>query len=41
MSGSGDGNMVDNIEIANSFLSAGYNVAMYDYRGYAAAAILK
>ena len=34
MSGSGDGNMADNIEIANSFLSAGYNVAMYDYRGY-------
>jgi pimeloyl-ACP methyl ester carboxylesterase len=34
ISGSGDGNMADNLEIANSFLSAGYNVALYDYRGY-------
>ena len=34
MSGSGDGNMADNLEIVNSFLSAGYNVACYDYRGY-------
>ena len=34
ISGSGDGNMADNIEIASQFLSAGWNVAMYDYRGY-------
>jgi uncharacterized protein len=34
MSGSGDGNMADQLEIVNSFLSAGYNVATYDYRGY-------
>ncbi|MFM7216727.1 MAG: alpha/beta hydrolase [Bacteroidota bacterium] len=34
ISGSGDGNMADNIEIAGQFLSAGWNVAMYDYRGY-------
>jgi len=34
MSGSGDGNMADDIEIVNSFLSAGYNVVTYDYRGY-------
>ena len=34
ISGSGDGNMADNLEIVNSFLSAGYNVATYDYRGY-------
>ncbi len=36
ISGSGDGNMADNIEIASQFLSAGWNVAMYDYRGYGA-----
>jgi hypothetical protein len=36
ISGSGDGNMSDNIEIAGQFLSAGWNVAMYDYRGYGA-----
>ena len=36
ISGSGDGNMADNIEIAGQFLSAGWNVAMYDYRGYGA-----
>ncbi len=41
MSGSGDGNMADNIEIANSFLSAGYNVAMYDYRGYGSSSDFK
>jgi len=34
ISGSGDGNMADHLEIVNSFLSAGYNVAAYDYRGY-------
>lgn len=34
VSGSGDGNMADNLEIVNSFLSAGYNVVTYDYRGY-------
>ena len=34
ISGSGDGNMADNIEICSQFLSAGWNVAMYDYRGY-------
>jgi uncharacterized protein len=34
ISGSGDGNMADHLEIVNSFLSAGYNVAIYDYRGY-------
>jgi predicted alpha/beta-fold hydrolase len=34
MSGSGEGNMADDIEIVNSFLSAGYNVVTYDYRGY-------
>ena len=34
ISGSGDGNMADNIEICGQFLSAGWNVCMYDYRGY-------
>jgi len=34
ISGSGDGNMADNIEIAGQFMSIGWNVAMYDYRGY-------
>lgn len=34
ISSSGDGNMADNLEIINSFLSAGYNVLAYDYRGY-------
>ena len=34
ISGSGDGNMADNIEIASQFLSAGWNVCLYDYRGY-------
>lgn len=34
MSGNGDGNMADNLEIAAQFLSGGYNVIMYDYRGY-------
>ena len=36
ISGSGDGNMADNIEICGQFLSAGWNVCMYDYRGYGA-----
>ncbi len=34
ISGNGDGNMADNIEIAGQFLSAGWNVCLYDYRGY-------
>jgi len=34
ISGSGDGNMSDLIEIASNFLSLGYNVLTYDYRGY-------
>ena len=34
ISGSGDGNMADNIEICGQFLSAGWNVLMYDYRGF-------
>lgn len=34
ISDDGNGNMADNIEIINSFLSAGYNVMAYDYRGY-------
>jgi pimeloyl-ACP methyl ester carboxylesterase len=41
ISGSGDGNMADNLEIVNSFLSAGYNVATYDYRGYGASSDFK
>lgn len=36
ISGSGDGNMADMIEICGNFLSLGYNVCMYDYRGYGA-----
>ncbi|MEO8148168.1 MAG: alpha/beta hydrolase [Bacteroidia bacterium] len=34
ISGSGDGNMGDLLEVVNSFISAGYNVCTYDYRGY-------
>lgn len=34
LSGSGDGNMGDLIEIASSFVTLGYNVLTYDYRGY-------
>jgi uncharacterized protein len=34
MSDDGDGNMADNIEMASNFISLGYNVVMYDYRGY-------
>ncbi|MBL0343447.1 MAG: alpha/beta hydrolase [Bacteroidetes bacterium] len=41
ISGSGDGNMADHLEIVNSFLSAGFNVATYDYRGYGASSDFK
>jgi len=34
ISDDGDGNMADMIEIASNFLSLGYNVITYDYRGY-------
>lgn len=34
ISGSGDGNMADNLELINQFLSMGWNVMSYDYRGY-------
>lgn len=34
ISGNGDGNMADNLELINQFLSMGYNVMAYDYRGY-------
>ncbi len=34
ISGSGNGNMGDNLELVNSFMSAGYNVCAYDYRGF-------
>lgn len=34
ISGSGDGNMADYLELISQFLSAGYNVMAYDYRGY-------
>ncbi len=34
LSGSGDGNMADLIEIASNFVTLGYNVLTYDYRGY-------
>src|SRR5437763_11351798 len=34
ISGSGDGNMADDLELTSQFLSAGWNVCMYDYRGY-------
>src|SRR3954469_4822202 len=30
----GEGNMADNFDIAGLFLGAGYNVVMFDYRGY-------
>lgn len=41
ISGSGEGNMADHLEIVNSFLSAGYNVATYDYRGFGASSEFK
>jgi hypothetical protein len=34
ISNDGDGNMADNIELVSSFLTLGYNVMTYDYRGY-------
>ena len=34
ISDDGEGNMADNIELVAQFLSAGYNVVTYDYRGY-------
>ncbi|MCF8296172.1 MAG: alpha/beta fold hydrolase [Saprospiraceae bacterium] len=34
LSHDGDGNMADLIELAGQFVSAGYNVLTYDYRGY-------
>ena len=34
LSDDGNGNMADLIEVASSFLSLGYNVITYDYRGY-------
>jgi hypothetical protein len=34
LSGSGDGNMGDLIEIASNFVTLGFNVLTYDYRGY-------
>ncbi|MBA2423573.1 MAG: alpha/beta hydrolase [Chitinophagales bacterium] len=34
ISDDGNGNMADNIELVAQFLSAGYNVLTYDYRGY-------
>ena len=34
ISGSGEGNMAEHLEVAGQFLSAGWNVVLYDYRGY-------
>lgn len=34
ISDDGDGNMADNIELVSNFLTLGYNVVTYDYRGY-------
>jgi pimeloyl-ACP methyl ester carboxylesterase len=34
LSDDGDGNMADLIELASNFLSLGYNVLTYDYRGF-------
>ena len=34
ISNGGDGNMADNIELVSNFLTLGYNVLTYDYRGY-------
>lgn len=34
ISDDGDGNMADQIEIASKFLTLGYHVLSYDYRGY-------
>src|SRR5436853_361756 len=34
MSDDGNGNMADNLEVVGQFLSLGYNVVTYDYRGF-------
>ena len=34
ISDDGNGNMADNLEVVGQFLSLGYNVLTYDYRGY-------
>ena len=34
ISANGNGNMADNLEIVSNFLTLGYNVITYDYRGY-------
>lgn len=34
ISDDGNGNMADNLEVVGQFLSLGYNVVTYDYRGY-------
>jgi pimeloyl-ACP methyl ester carboxylesterase len=34
ISDDGDGNMADNMEIISNFITLGYNVVTYDYRGY-------
>lgn len=34
ISDDGNGNMADNLEVVGQFLSLGYNVITYDYRGY-------
>ena len=34
VSDDGDGNMADNLEIISQFLTLGYHVLAYDYRGY-------
>lgn len=34
ISDDGDGNMADNLEMVSNYLSLGYNVITYDYRGY-------
>jgi uncharacterized protein len=34
ISDDGEGNMADNLELAGNFVSMGYHVLMYDYRGF-------
>lgn len=34
LSDDGNGNMADNLEIVSNFITLGYNVVTYDYRGY-------
>jgi len=34
ISTNGNGNMADNLEIVSNFITLGYNVVTYDYRGY-------